>query len=688
MPRFSEVAEVGRIGWGWVFISLTASTVLPAVVTAAGPDVIVGDLDAVMRWGEVGGITAYSVGTISCNIGDQPLNWFATTNQHPVIGQNMYRLKSGRFEQIGQSWVKHGFLATNDDFCSICPFAPTGDRLYPGCSDPYAAGLNGNQQGASDPDIGGLGPRYQVNAATGSFPFPYDTQGQSGNFIYKRLQVHTADLDTAQLGGGLYFVEGHYVSPDDAAAGNDNNNASYRSVTVTPGTFAVTVTGTTQQQKAAIQAWQDTDPTVAIANADVAGDGRIIVAGKATDLGTGFWEYEYAVQNLNSDRSVRSFSVALHNSTPVEGAGFHDVDYHSGEPYDLTDWPTTRLAGGALLWSTTTHGVNPNANALRWGTLYNFRFRTTSPPIPNAVITLGLFKPGAPPSVTVSVLGPASGPVDCNTNTIADYLEIQGSPALDCDTNGNLDECDLDCDGDSTADACEILLNPLLDCDGDGGLDTCQIPVGSPAPGGPFYCTTGCDPDCNSNGIPDACDIASLDDPDCNSNGIPDSCDIATSSSEDCNNNDVPDECEIPVGSPAPGGPYFCTSGCNPDCNSNGIPDDCDIAGPLEDDCNTNQVPDRCEIAAAPGIDCNSNGLIDTCGEPDCNDNNIPDGCEGFPACVGILKGDYDCSGEVDTADIPLFIMEIMTGSPTCLDDFDANGLADGRDVRGFIAAM
>ena len=32
------------------------------------------------------------------------------------------------------------------------------------------------------------------------------------------------DLDPAQNAGALYFGEGHYVTPDDAAAGNDDNN--------------------------------------------------------------------------------------------------------------------------------------------------------------------------------------------------------------------------------------------------------------------------------------------------------------------------------------------------------------------------------------------------------------------------------------------------------------------------------
>jgi hypothetical protein len=45
--------------------------------------------------------------------------------------------------------------------------------------------------------------------------------------------------------------------------------------------------------------------------------------------------------------------------------------------------------------------------------------------------------------------------------------------------------------------------------------------------------------DCNSNGVPDACDL-----PDCNANGVPDECDITSGTSDDCNENGIPDECE------------------------------------------------------------------------------------------------------------------------------------------------
>ena len=75
------------------------------------PDVVVWDLQSYANYGPAGGYHAYALGTTSCNQGDVPLLWQSSTNLHPVIGQNMYRWKDGRFEQIGMGWLKHGFFA-------------------------------------------------------------------------------------------------------------------------------------------------------------------------------------------------------------------------------------------------------------------------------------------------------------------------------------------------------------------------------------------------------------------------------------------------------------------------------------------------------------------------------------------------------------------------------------------------
>ena len=119
----------------WIAVCcLAALPVLIAIASgsteaAVGPDVVVFSLSGVGNYGVSGGFAAYSVGTTSCNRGDTPLNWCdqgsgcapgAGPEDHPTIAQNLYRFKSGRFEQIGMSWLKHGFASLNglDALCA------------------------------------------------------------------------------------------------------------------------------------------------------------------------------------------------------------------------------------------------------------------------------------------------------------------------------------------------------------------------------------------------------------------------------------------------------------------------------------------------------------------------------------------------------------------------------------------
>ncbi|MCP3963327.1 MAG: hypothetical protein GY719_36275 [bacterium] len=219
-------AVIALLGLGLVTVIAAA----PEAVSGAGPDVIVGDLFDINRWGSVGDITAYSVATTACNVGDEPLPWVANSIEHPVIGQNMYRLKDGRMEQIGMSWLKHGFAALAQSLCGDCQNPGTSSLLGVGCSDSCSASLSGDQTGFGG--VGGLGPRFEVNASTGFYSFPYFAQGMSGDAIYKRLQVYNDDLEPSMNAGARYFVEVHYVTAADALAGNHNNNASYREVAV------------------------------------------------------------------------------------------------------------------------------------------------------------------------------------------------------------------------------------------------------------------------------------------------------------------------------------------------------------------------------------------------------------------------------------------------------------------------
>ncbi|MEK6676096.1 MAG: hypothetical protein AABZ47_10640, partial [Planctomycetota bacterium] len=368
-----------------------------------GPDLIIGQLVDVSNYVSSDGIDAFAISPETCNIGSNGVMWTAGTNQHPVYGQGMFRLKNGRMEQIGQSWLFHEFTALPENKCGCGCSGGGGNSLPAGCSDVHCCGITGSQAP--------LGPKFDVNAFTGVFPYPPLDPPYSGS-IARRIQVHISDVDPAQNGGGLYFVEGQYIAPDDSAAGNQNNNASYRRITITgSGTNwigSMTGLSPTIRTKPAIRAWKDNDPEVTETDVQIPGEGLLILAAKATQLSEQLWQYEYAVQNLNSHRSVGSFRVPLPECATAENIGFHDVDYHSGEPFDGTDWPAS-VENGSITWSTTLYVENPDANALRWGTLYNFRFDSNMPP-GSGNVTLDLFRPGNPAAVTCSTVVPVQIP--------------------------------------------------------------------------------------------------------------------------------------------------------------------------------------------------------------------------------------------------------------------------------------
>ena len=142
-----------------------------------------------------------------------------------------------RFEQIGQSWLKHAFTAhLQGNACSFgCTPGCSGSQLCPGCSDPYGSSLNAGQSG--------IGSRAWVNPFTGAFPSgANDHNGHSHTGTSHRVTVAMSDLDPSQNPGATYFAEAQYVTPHEYAwcqshPGQCNmyNNASYRQFTVTGG---------------------------------------------------------------------------------------------------------------------------------------------------------------------------------------------------------------------------------------------------------------------------------------------------------------------------------------------------------------------------------------------------------------------------------------------------------------------
>ena len=413
----------------------TKSTILPPRQHAVGPgvpdlvpgpDVIVGDVEDVAQFNSpVGTQVGLAIGTDSCNNGDQPINWFALPNtDHPVVPQNLYRMSGGasndaRFEQIGQSWMKHTFLALQDSVCGSCNTSPPcnpGPQLCPGCSDPYTSGLNGDQNS--------IGSRAWVNPFTGSFPSTANNHsGHSHNGVSHRILVETSDLVPGQNLGASYFGEAAYISPHEYAwcqshptQCNMFNNYSYRRFSVTGGPtfFNFPPVGSTVRMQAAIQAWAPTGATVNQIEPDPGNDGIWLMGYKITNPSAGVWHYEYALFNMNLDRGIQSFSVPLNGGVNVNNIGFHAPPQHPGwandgtlgdAGYSSAPWSVTQ-APDSITWNTETFAQNQNANAIRWGTLYNFRFDADQPP-QAANATIGFFKTGSP--MMVAIQAPAGG---------------------------------------------------------------------------------------------------------------------------------------------------------------------------------------------------------------------------------------------------------------------------------------
>ncbi len=389
-----------------------------------GPDVMVGDLNGLAQFGSSSGdYVGLAVGTDSCNFGTVDLNWFALpSNDHPVIPQNMYRMSGGvsndeRFEQIGQSSVKHAFTALTQNLCNLGCNGTGGTRLGSGCSDPYVASLNAGPS---------LGSRAWINPFTGFFPRsdsatpPNNHSGHAHTGPSHRIYTQISDLSTSLNPGATYYAEAQYITPHEYAwceshPGECNmyNNVSYRKYNVsgTGSPFSFSAATSTQRGKAAINAWPGA--TLVDFAPEPGVDGIGTVAYKVTNPSPGVWHYEYAVYNQNIDRAVGSFAVPIGAGVTISNIGFHAPPQQPGWTFDgtvgnagfsNTPWVES-LSGGTMSWATSTLAQDPNANAIRWGTMYNFRFDSNQPPTAGNA-TLGFFKTGSP--ITVAVMVPSS----------------------------------------------------------------------------------------------------------------------------------------------------------------------------------------------------------------------------------------------------------------------------------------
>ncbi len=406
--------------WDSLTITMTDNTTGD---NPGSPDMKFCQLFGLQQYGRVGDEIGCALATTSWNVGTENLLWKVEPDgRHPFIGMNVYRLSNDRFEQIGQSWLKHAFFALSSSQCTTSCSGTDGTELGIGCTDTYSNGLNASQSG--------LGPRYEVNPWDGAWDYQgsvFDSGeggGPSNNAVTRRLRMHDADLTAS----GSFYAEGYYVCIDDSDV---MNSASWKPISPSGSaggtwSFGMSGSGTLPNSGFALDAWGGATQTIIAPEIPVVErqsvDGRCILAAKAIDLGGGTYRYEYAMLNVDMDAQIGSFSVPVHAGINVSNAGFHAVDHHD-EPLNTvapdgiaitnSAWAINQTASN-LVWSTSD-------NPLRWGTLYNFWFEA------DAVPTTG--NAGVTPFRTVAyTYGKLSG-----------LTVVPTLPAVGCDGDANSD---------------------------------------------------------------------------------------------------------------------------------------------------------------------------------------------------------------------------------------------------------
>jgi hypothetical protein len=421
---FCAPATGGRSMTAATFFCTAAGLAISAAALAGAPDLIVGGMNGVSKWTPAagpGGVQAYSLGLTTCNIGDAPATWEADSALHPVFGQNIHRIADGVIEQIGLGFAWHGFLPLQQSVCGACT---PGDSsaLGIGCSSPDTSSILGQQFA--------LAPRSTVNAASGAvvWPKPPDNCGATPISICERIQVSESDLADPS---DIYLGETVVVHFGDAAANNTGNNASYRRLLL-GANFLFTTTGNLEGGSA-VRAWQalnnngSPDAGILIDQVNIPEDGVVEVGSTAIPIGNGRWRYVIAVENISSDRALAGVVVFMGADPSPQGFTFHAPTYHSGEVYNNADWPLI-IGGASFRWlCPQSFAQNPNANALRWGTLYTFTFTSTAAPV-EGNIALNIFKPGAINGVGASAIVPGAVssycPGDANNDGIVNFFDL------------------------------------------------------------------------------------------------------------------------------------------------------------------------------------------------------------------------------------------------------------------------
>lgn len=426
----------------------------------AGPDLICSEINGAVLFGDDGnGTNAYSFGTTLCNVGDEQLGWDPDTNGHPLISQTLYKLKDHQISQIGIGFVRHTTIPLAGNACGLgC--TPVGFlALGAGCSDTSGVVINGSQ--------GLMGPRTEVDPQNGFYPYPFTSINESGDSVYKRLQVSQSDISDPDA---LYFVETQVISRFETTLESRDNNMSYRQVLFSPGSLNAVLIGQTYSEQPAMYAWRDhgngigvPDPEVIISSSikpDL--DSTFLVGSRVEEHSEDHSIARYSVLNMNGEVGIRLFGVPNLDCYPeaeIVSMAFSAPQYHDDldDQIDPASWTAFPLEMyGFMHWAVDTFEENPNANAIRWGTMYNFSFEV------NGYVG---FNNSESESVAVQFFGPGQS-VDV-------FTWIQAWSPVHCDGL----RCPPDLNIDQELDFFDVsfFLTNMIDYNQDGDFDFFDI---------------------------------------------------------------------------------------------------------------------------------------------------------------------------------------------------------------------
>ncbi|MBL8061006.1 MAG: hypothetical protein JNK63_09865 [Chthonomonas sp.] len=361
---------------------------------------------------------SYAASTDSVNFGAHPVTWLSTSqaanvnHMHPTIGLNVFRkLSTGELEQIGEGDLKHAFTALQNPTCSTGCQSLSGTALGVGCSDPYWNSLNYSQPS--------LGPKIEVNPYTGIWNKAGSSFPRAGNYPYTptEFRMKVANQDILPAGQATYWMEGYYMAGfanngnyvtsnpaqiTETVDTNKYNNFGWRQVNITVSSTGV-ASGTTlgsfstdnnestnPNRRPYITQWGDARWTMEPNKV-----GEVITAVRVTNVGSGWYKYDYAVYNMDLDRQVKSFHVSVSDSLSVRNISFRDIDKNAAN-----EWTMTR-ANGDISWEMQAGVPNP----LIYARMYNFRFEAQSAAVPGWA-SATMVKAGDFPELNRAVSGP------------------------------------------------------------------------------------------------------------------------------------------------------------------------------------------------------------------------------------------------------------------------------------------